>query len=567
MNFRFLFLFSILFSILFVSCEADIDLHNISNDISLHPDLLVPLGGANVSLGQLLTANVSLGKYLTVDDSEIYYQRVDSSEFKFPVLNFLANSKELTKGIPLGLPGTFVPSNSILPTIAVTDTVDLGLNSGNNGDRVDSILVKSATIGIVINISPELASINPNDLKFSIVFPNGKIRMLNGNSSTISFKPAGYGIPYDVVLSNFMMSISGKESGIPIEIRLDAKTGALPLVLSSTSTITDKISFKQLDYSVVYGIFKSGFKLSNSFKQGLDIEKDLPNGLLKFANPQVFISAISNVGMYLNFKIDFLKAFVSNNQNVNPIFANFNGSQNVNIELRRKPSNPGDTVHLLLPTLNKDWGGTNLLFENESKPDMLQYDFSASVDSLYTAKDKSPSYITSDAKIKVFMKTMIPLSFSKGSYYEFSDSVSNIFVGIANALNQFPETKITSTALILNVTNGLPVRTSFTFDLTDSLGKVLPTTFVKSYVIQGGKVDGNGIVQSGKETKQSIQLVVTKDQLDVLKKARVLTYKVRVDGNDINSNIHFLKSNTFDLKAGLFVKGDVSTTLGTKTQQ
>jgi len=271
--------------------------------------------------------------------------------------------------------------------------------------------------------------------------------------------------------------------------------------------------------------------------------------------------------MYLNFKIDFLKAFVSNNQNVNPIFANFNGSQNVNIELRRKPSNPGDTVHLLLPTLNKDWGGTNLLFENESKPDMLQYDFSASVDSLYTAKDKSPSYITSDAKIKVFMKTMIPLSFSKGSFYEFSDSVSNIFVGIANALNQFPDTKITSTALILNVTNGLPVRTSFTFDLTDSLGKVLPTTFVKSYVIQGGKVDGNGIVQSGKETKQSIQLVVTKDQLDVLKKARVLTYKVRVDGNDINSNIHFLKSNTFDLKAGLFVKGDVSTTLGTKTQQ
>jgi RNase P/RNase MRP subunit p29 len=80
-------------------------------------------------------------------------------------------------------------------------------------------------------------------------------------------------------------------------------------------------------------------------------------------------------------------------------------------------------------------------------------------------------------------------------------------------------------------------------------------------------VDGNGIVQSGKETKQSIQLVVTKDQLDVLKKARVFKYKVRVDGNDINSNIHFIKSNTFDLKAGLFVKGDVSTTLGTKTQQ
>ena len=567
MNFRFLLLLSAFFSILFVSCEADIDLNNVSNDISLHPDLIVPIGSANVSLGQLLSANTSLGKYLTVDDSEINYLRMDSSEFNFPVLNFLANSTELSRNITLGPSGTFIPPNIVLPTIAVTDTVDLGLNSANNGDRVDSIHVKSATITVVISVSPDLATINPSNLKFSIVFPTGKIRMLNGTSSTINFKPTGYGIPYDVVLSDFMMSTSGKESGIPIEIRLDAKTGALPLVLSSTSFITDKISFKQLDYSVVYGTFNSGLKLSNSYKQGIDLDKDLPNGLLKFANPQVFISAISNVGMYLNFKIDFIKAYVSTNQNINPVFANFNGSQNVNVELKRKPVNPGDTVHLMLPTLNKDWGGTNMLFENESTPDVLQYNFSASVDSLLTANGKSPSYITSDAKIKVYLKTIIPLSFSKGSYYEFSDSIPNIFVGISNALNQFTYTKITSTALILNITNGLPVRTSFTFDLTDSLGKVLPTTFVKNYVIQGGKVDGNGIVQPGKETKQSIQLVVTKEQLDILKKARVLTYKVRIDGNDINSNIHFIPSNTFDLKAGLFIKGDVNTTLGTKTQQ
>jgi len=567
MNFRFLLLLSVFFSILFVSCEADIDLNNISNDISLHPDLIVPVGGANVSLGQLLSANVSLSKYLTVDDSEINYQRVDSSEFKFPVLNFLANSKELDRNITLGLPGMFILSNSMLPTIAVTDTVNLGLNTGNNGDRVDSILVKSATICVVINVSPDLASINPGNLQFSIVFPNGKIRMLNGNSSTINFKPTGYGIPYDVVLSNFMMNITGRDKGIPIEIRLDAKTGALPLVLCSTSSVTDKISFKQLDYSVVYGTFKSGFNLSNSFKQGIDFDKNLPNGLLKFANPQVFISAISNVGMYLNFKINLIKTYISTDLNVNPVFANFNGSPDVNIELKKKPSNPGDTVHLIFPTLNKDWGGTNLLFENESKPDMLQYDFTASVDSLSTAKDKSPSFITSDAKIKVVLKTVIPLSFSKGSYYEFCDSIPNIFVGISNALNKFSYTKIASTALILNVINGLPVRTSFTFDLTDSLGKVLPTTFVKSYVIQGGKVDGNGIVLPGKENKESIQLVVTNEQLDVLKKARVLKYKVRIDGNDINSNIHFITSNTFDLKVGLFVKGDVNTTLGTKTQQ
>jgi len=454
-----------------------------------------------------------------------------------------------------------------LPTVTFNDILDLGINNDKNGDRIDSILVKSATISLIINVSSDLENINPCDLKFSIIFPNGKIRMLNGTSSTITFKPIAYGIPNDVFLSDFMMSTSGKVSGIPIEIRLDAKTGALPLILSSASRVINKIRFKQLDYSVVYGNFKSGFNLSKTFEQGIDFDKGFSNGLLKFANPQVYISAISNVGMYLNFRIDYIKAFLSTNQNVNPVFASFNGSKYANIELKRKPAYPGDTVHLNLPALNKDWGGTNLLFEDESKPDMLQYNFTASVDSLSALNDKSPSYITSDAKIKVKIKTVIPLNFSKGSYYEYTDTISNVFVSITNALNQFSNNNINSTALILNITNGLPVKTSFTFDLTDSIGKALPTTFEKNYVIEAGKVDGNGIVQPGKEMKQNLQLVVTKDQLEILRKARDLTYKVRIEGNDINSNIHFIKSNTFDLKAGLFLNGDVNTTLKTNNQK
>jgi len=567
MNFRFLFLVIIFFTILFVSCEADVDLSNISNEVSLHPDLIVPIGAASVSLGQIISKNDSSGRFLIGDDSEINYFRIDSSEFKFPVLNLLQNSKELIKNINLTPLGIVVPPNSTLPTVSFNDIIDLGINNDKNVDRIDSILVKSAIISIIIDVSSDLESINPYDLTFSIVFPNGKIRMLNGNSSTINFKPIGYGIPSDIVLSNFMMSTSGKESELPIEVMLNAKTGALPLILSSASKVVNKISFKQLDYSVVYGNFKSGFNLSNSFQQGIDLDNDLSTGLLKFANPQVYISAISNVGMYLNFRIDYIKAFLSTNQNVNPVFADFNGSKFTDFELKRKPAYPGDTVHLNLPTLNKDWGATNLFFEDESKSDMLQYNFTASVDTLSALNEKLPSYITSDAKIKVKINTIIPLNFSKGSYYEYTDTISNIFVAIANALNQFPYSNITSTALILNITNGLPVKTSFTFDLTDSLGKVLPTSFEKNYVIEAGKVDGNGIVQPGKETKQNLQLVVTKEQLEILKKARDLTYKVRIEGNDINSNIHFVKSNTFDLKAGLFVKGDVNTTISTKTQK
>jgi len=187
----------------------------------------------------------------------------------------------------------------------------------------------------------------------------------------------------------------------------------------------------------------------------------------------------------------------------------------------------------------------------------LQYGYSACLDSVMNGKSMLASFIPSNAKIKVSMETIVPLNFASGSYYQYTDSIPNLFIVIGNALNQYPYDNISSTALIFNVTNGLPVKTTFTFDLTDSLGKSIPTTFVKSYAIQGGKTDVNGIVQPGQETRQTIQVAVSKDQLAILKTAKKLKYTVRIDGSTVTSNIHFTSTNTFDLKVGLFVKGDI----------
>jgi len=558
-------LFLVFISVLFVSCEADIDLNNISKDVSLHPDLIVPIGGASVSLGQIIANNDTTGKFIIGDDSEINYLSVDKYEFKIQPIDLLKNSKELTKDIKLAPSGAILPPNSILPPLSVTDFVNLGINFNKNADRIDSVHVKSATLSVTITLSPDLVGINPNDMKFTLVFPNGKIRMLDGSSSSQTFTPTAFGLSTNLVISNFNISTSGGESGIPIEIRVDAKTGALPLILTPTSAITCKINFTQQEYSVVYGNFKTSYNLPYLLEQRLDLNKDLTNGLLKFANPQVNITAISNVGAYLNFKIDYIKSYLSTNPNVTAAFANFNGKQSTSIELGRKPKNPGDTIRCILRTFDKDWGRTNLLFENEFKPDRVEYKFTVNVDTLLSSKDETPDFLTSDAKINLVVKTIIPLNFTKGSYYQFKDSISNVFSVISNALNQYPE--ITYTALVLNISNGLPVKATFTFELVDSLGNLLPTNIEKSYMIAAGKVDANGLVQPGHETKQTLQIEVTKEQLSTLKKAKTIRYTVRIDGENLTSNIHFTKLNTFDIKVGLFVKGDINTTIGTKTQQ
>jgi hypothetical protein len=572
MHIRFLHLLLILISIFFASCEADINLQNISDEISLHPDLIVPIGTASVSLGQIITQNDSSGRFEIGNDAEINYLSFDSSEFRIPDLNLLENSKELTRNLypsPNGV--LFIPPNSTIPTITDDNTVYLGTNTNINGDRIDSIRVNSATISVIINETSDLGSIPPSNLKFTIRFPNGKIRMLDGSSGKLSFSPLGYGLINDIDISNFMMSTSGGDSGIPIEISVDAKSGNLPLSVSPVSMITCILKFTKLDYAIVYGNFNSSLTLSNTLQQSIDFDKDLPNGSLKFANPQVFISAISNLGTYLNFKINEIKAFVSTNQSVNPVYANFNGNISAIFDLNRKPDKPGDTIDIKLRTIDKNWGGTTQLFENEVNenltPDKLQYNFSVAVDSTLNANSKMPGYITSDAKIKVNIKTIIPLNFTSGSYYIFEDSIPNVFTLLSTALNQLPYSKITSCALILNITNGLPVKTTFSFVLNDSVGNILPTTIGKNYIIEAGKVDANGLVQPGKETKQTLQVIFSNDQLATLRKARTLTYKVRVEGENINSNIHFTEYSKFDLKVGLFVQGDVNTTLGTKTQK
>ena len=568
MNNNWLFRFLISVSILSISCQANIDLNNISNDVSIHPDLIVPIGSASVGLGQIIANNDSLDLFVMGNDAEINYLGFDSSEFHIQNINFLENSHQLIRN---QLPSQFglinLLPNTNFPTLSTYDTVKLGINSNKNRDRIDSIKIKSATISVIVDVSSDLISIHPSDMKYTIVFPKGKIRMLDGSSSTLSFSPLGFGMINNIFITNFMMNTSGGESGIPIEIIIDAKSGHLPLTLNQSSTITSKIYFKQLDYSVAYGIFKSKFNLLNTLQQKIDIAKNLPNGSLMFTNPQVCISATTNIGNYLNFQIDFIKAFRSNNVNSNPVYASFNGNKSTDIELKRKPTKPGDTISLILTTLNKEWGRTNELFEKDPKPDILQYNFSATVDSILSSRDKSPSFITSDAKLKVMIKTIIPLNFSKGSYYEFQDSIKNLFLVISKVFNQFPYNKISSTSLIFNLTNGLPAKSTFKFDLIDSIGRILPTTFVKDYLIEAGKVDVNGLVQPGKETKQTVEVTVTKDQLVILRKARILFYKVRIEGNDINSNIHFTKTNRFDLKVGLFVKGEVNATLGTKPQK
>ncbi|MFA6582124.1 MAG: hypothetical protein WCS79_10000, partial [Paludibacter sp.] len=328
-------------------------------------------------------------------------------------------------------------------------------------------------------------------------------------------------------------------------------SGSLPLTVGPNSKINIEFTFNNLDWRVMYGKFDLSKIASTAQQIALDLDTKLPNGVFKLYNPQIDISAVSNIGMKLGFRLDYLKAFTT----TDTVYAQFDGTKTFTSFFDNKPALPGDTATLRLRTFDKDWGQTDKLIAN--KPKTLEYKFTAFND---TQNDNTQNFITPDGKIKVYLKTTIPLQFGAGSYYQFNDTINNIFKTLSDALNQFAVADIQSTSLVLNISNGLPVKTELSISMLDSLGNEinLSTDFTKYYEMNAGQVDVNGIVQKGKETNQQLIITVTKDQLTEIRKAKRIAYKVRVAGADINSNIYFTKSNTFNLKVGVFVNGKVS---------
>jgi len=545
---RLLKIFFLSFCILFVSCNSNIDLHNISSEVSIDPSLIVPIGGASANLGEILAYNVTRDIF-EKNVSEINFQTFDSTEFRFPTLNLIDKVPRFIKTLYVSRNSVdTLPPNFNIPTINSDADFDLGLNTQIATERIDSLKISAATLGIIVSVNN--LDIDPSNLKFTLSFAGGKMRMLDGSATSFVFTPKAFNQIENRDFFNFIMNTSGGANGIPLNIKLDANTGGLPLAVGPNSTISIEFNFNRMDWEVMYGKFDLSKIASTAVQIPIDLDKILLNGMYKLSNPQIDISAVSNIGIKLGFRLDYLKSIF----NTDSIYAMFGGQKSFSKYFDTKPKSPGDTAMIKLPTFDKDWGKTDKLVEN--KPQLLEYKVTAFSDN---QNDLTQSFITPDANLKVRMKTTVPLQFNSGSYYQFNDTILNIFQPIANVLDRISVANIEYTSLVLDITNGLPVKTELSVSLLDSLDNEINLTsnFNKIYEIVAGKVDSNGIVQPGQETKQQLSISITNDQLVEVRKANKIAYKVRVENGDLSSKMYFTKSNTLNLKVGLYVKGNL----------
>jgi len=538
----FKFLFSAgIFLTAFSSCK-EIDLTGISNEITIDESLVVPIGQGSASIGDVLAQFVNKDNLVVIGDTVNYISNY-TYDYTFKPINILDYAVPRNIAINGFVPAT-IPANQPVPMPVPNNfIVDLGLDPASTTKRVDSTYVNSTSIGITVTTSnitlTNGAPISPSDLKVTLGFP----KMVNGlDRSPVGWViPYAFGTQYPLNLANVIIDTHG-QTGVPVTVSLTS--GSRQIKVDASSAINIDIRFKGLDFKVSYGLFQPSTIQSSSIKIALDVLKTLPTGL-QFANPKALINLGSNVGTWLDFNIDYVKAYNKNKTTVKN--ASFNGSPSTSEIIKRKPASPGQFMNWDLRTLDKNYGTTNQLFETNDVLDTLEYKFSLKANST----SQTPDFVVPNMAMKAKVKIQIPMYFEKGSTYNYTDTIE-----YDNSKIDYVEQGV----LVLKITSGLPAGAKLTMKLLDANKKLINTTLSdNTYEIKSAVVGANGIATSDVVTNLNIDL--TSAQVNDIKTAKYFIYNVVLSGQDPLSELQFTSKDILSVKLGVFVKVNKTTNL------
>ena len=538
----FKFLFSAgIFLTAFSSCK-EIDLTGISNEITIDESLVVPIGQGSASIGDVLAQFVNKDNLVVIGDTVNYISNY-TYDYTFKPINILDYAVPRNIAINGFVPAT-IPANQPVPMPVPNNfIVDLGLDPASTTKRVDSTYVNSTSIGITVTTSnitlTNGAPISPSDLKVTLGFP----KMVNGlDRSPVGWViPYAFGTQYPLNLANVIIDTHG-QTGVPVTVSLTS--GSRQIKVDASSAINIDIRFKGLDFKVSYGLFQPSTIQSSSIKIALDVLKTLPTGL-QFANPKALINLGSNVGTWLDFNIDYVKAYNKNKTTVKN--ASFNGSPSTSEIIKRKPASPGQFMNWDLRTLDKNYGTTNQLFETNDVLDTLEYKFSLKANST----SQTPDFVVPNMAMKAKVKIQIPMYFEKGSTYNYTDTIE-----YDNSKIDYVEQGV----LVLKITSGLPAGAKLTMKLLDANKKIINTTLSdNTYEIKSAVVGANGIATSDVVTNLNIDL--TSAQVNDIKTAKYFIYNVVLSGQDPLSELQFTSKDILSVKLGVFVKVNKTTNL------
>jgi len=530
------------------SC-VDIDLSAVSKDVQIKESLVMPIGEANLNIGDILT-KLSLPDQIKMNADTINFVTELNSQYQFLNVNLLANP--VTTNLPFTIaPIPQVPANTEIPITGTVLDVNLGLDPNSTTQRVDKIEITKFVFGINISRSNlfvfgTTSPISESDLRIVMIFP----KFYKSNTTT-PIDPVEVPINQfdqlsNVTLNDFYMDTKGL-TGTPILVKL--YSGNRDITVAASATLNLSVVISEIQNIVAYGKFQLNSTAPTTLKLPLDMLSAIPAGL-NFANPKATITLTSDIGTYLQFNIESIKAYSKDRSIIKQgLFKN--GSQSTTEVIDVKPMTPKDkAVTKQLHTLDRNYGSLDQLFDRSL--DTLEYKFSLTTADALNDTSATPSFITPGMSMKANIKIEVPLYFKSGSNYTLTDTLSNINIPFGNVDNAI---------LVLKVTNALPVKATFSMKFLDASNNVITSSLnTSTYVINSGEVNSFGLVTA--ETVSPINIELTQTQANEIKDAKSMIYSLVLAGKTDNDPIQITKNNYIKVKLGAYLKGKYSTTLG-----
>ena len=529
-----------MFPIVFISCEHKIDLENLSGDFLDSVSLIIPLGDVDANVGGLISNYMSFNPKIVIDGEKVQYVISDSGDINFHGLDLLSNARELTNDFTTT---PFVLPKNQTKSFDIKQFIDLGLNSNETYERIDSIRIKHAVIVFSLN---EISGINPENIEFKLVFDESHVKGIN---QSIVFKPHESSEKLYFDLYNFSYYPQDQEP-IPVTLKVTFKTGSQALNISSETRINYTFKFEKLDFSVAYGFFAPSVLAKQILRRKLYMDDFLKNSFLRFSNPKFEIKGTSNVGAFIKFNFDSLKVFYDDRSSIT---ANFEGKKWMDYSFGRKPSIPGEFIAFQMRTIDSLWGGTSRFFDKIEKPDSLEYSYGATIDYDNIAGDQTPDFLVPDTKVRVKITAILPFNLNSGSFYLYEDSVTSISDMLADQIDKIDFGNIDSTFLILKIENGWPIGCVIDLLFLDSTYNPIKSDFKTSYFLESGIVDKNGSVLPGKASQQILKIALNKQQFEDLKKTSSMHFKFKIGGKN-ESKINITKNDRIKIHVAVYLK-------------
>lgn len=526
------------------ACTTEVDWDNLGDNLKIDQSLVLPIGEASLTLEDILNQLDTID-FINSEGSDIYVEYSDSISWDIREYKMSLNTVPVQKTLnpsPGGI--TPLPANTTI-SLPFDEIIELGINSNPLDQRVDSAKINSAKFKITCN--KENLDINPENIKITLTIPNQKLIFDDPSITSIVYTPTAFNTVQEITLPPFTFISDNSTTSMPIHVELEITTDANPIIATPASAISVLIDVADFDMKVAYGFFKP--TASDDYKiESVDLgnfQDGLPEGLLRLAEPRIDVTVTNNVGIRLGVNLDYIKAYRKDEADYDTVYAQFKNNQHSTKLIINPASNYG-AIATTEYTIDKDSGQIHRLFDNKLLANKLDYKYK-----LTNERTSGVDFIIPKPKIDVHFMVKVPLKFDAGSYVEIKDTIADL--DLESTLDQ---DYIENAILVLKITNGLPVGVDFKLKLLDLNGQKITSTIDSLFTIDAAQLDAMGSVDRTKLTPQELRIEVNKSQIPQLKSAKSIAFTVRVERKD-NKLFKFEKSNSFAVRAGIFVKGDM----------